>query len=185
MLRAEWINKIWYIHQFSSVQSLSCFRFFAAPGTVACQAPLSIRFPRQEYRNGLPWPPPGDLPDPGIEPTSLLFPALAGGFFTTSATWEAPSRSRPSLKDDQKRERLGQFPSEAGNRAQWSVGPYPQMGCKIHLCVAISIFSGFSPAGLTLRTKHAGMSPQTESQAKLSAHNRKQRGNSCPWKGKG
>lgn len=59
------------------------------------------------------------------------------------------------------------------------------MGCNIHLCVAISILSRFSPEGLTLRTKHAGMSQKTESQAKLSAHNRKQRGNSCPWEGKG
>ena len=54
------------------------------------QAPLSMGFSRQEYWSGLPCPPPGDLGNPGIEPTSLLFPALAGGFFTTSATWEAP-----------------------------------------------------------------------------------------------
>ena len=44
---------------------------------------------RQEYWSGLPFLPPGDLPDPGIEPASLASPALAGGFFTTSATWEA------------------------------------------------------------------------------------------------
>ena len=54
-----------------------------------CQAPLSMRFSRQEYWSGLPCPPPGDLPDPGIKPTSLMSPALAGGFFTTSTTWEA------------------------------------------------------------------------------------------------
>ena len=47
-------------------------------------------FSRQEYWSGLPCPPPGDLPDPGIEPWSLASPALAGGFFTPSATWEAP-----------------------------------------------------------------------------------------------
>ena len=57
--------------------------------TVACQAPLSIGFFRQEYWNGLPCPPSGDVPDPGIEPASLLSPALAGRFFTTSTTWEA------------------------------------------------------------------------------------------------
>ncbi|ELR53454.1 hypothetical protein M91_07156, partial [Bos mutus] len=50
------------------------------------QAPLSMGFSRQEYWSGLPFPSPGDLPDPGIEPGSLTFPALAGKFFTTSAT---------------------------------------------------------------------------------------------------
>ena len=57
--------------------------------TVACSAPLSMRFPRQEYWSGLPFPSPGDLPDPGIEPTSLVSPALAGVFFTTSTMREA------------------------------------------------------------------------------------------------
>ena len=46
-------------------------------------------FCRQEYCSGLPRPPPGDLPNPGIQLTSLMFPALAGMFFTTNATWEA------------------------------------------------------------------------------------------------
>ena len=59
-------------------------------GLQACQAPLSMELSRQEYCNGLPSPPPGDLPDPGIEPTSPVSPALAGGFFTTSANWEVP-----------------------------------------------------------------------------------------------
>ena len=49
---------------------------FATPRTVACQAPLSMGFSRQEYWSGLPCPPPGDLPDPGIEPMSLVSPAL-------------------------------------------------------------------------------------------------------------
>ena len=53
---------------------------FVIPWTVAHQAPLSKGSSRQEYWSGLPFPPPGDLPDPGIEPT---FPALAGGFLTT------------------------------------------------------------------------------------------------------
>ena len=64
-------------------------RLYATPGTVACQASLPMGFSRQEYWSELPCPPPGDLPDPGIEPTSLRSPALAGGFFTTSTTWEA------------------------------------------------------------------------------------------------
>ena len=57
--------------------------------TTAHQAPLSMGFSRQEHCRGLPSPPPGDFPDPGIEPTSLTSPAVAGGFFTASATWEA------------------------------------------------------------------------------------------------
>ena len=59
------------------------------PWTVACQAPLSMRFSRQEDRSELPFPSPGDLPDPEIEPTSLESPALAGEFFTNSTTSEA------------------------------------------------------------------------------------------------
>ena len=72
---------------------LSCFSrvwLFATPWTVAHQAPLSIGFSRQEYQSGLPCPTPGDLPNPGTEPTSLMSPALAGGFLTTSTIWEAP-----------------------------------------------------------------------------------------------
>ena len=57
--------------------------------TVAHQAPLSIGFSRQESCSGLPCPPPGHLPDPGIEPESLMSAALTDRFFTTSATWEA------------------------------------------------------------------------------------------------
>ena len=72
------------LSRFSHVQ------LFAIPQTVAHQAPLFIEFCRQEYWSELPCPPPGDLPNPGIEPVSLTQPALAGGFFTTSATWEAP-----------------------------------------------------------------------------------------------
>ena len=52
----------------------------ATPWTVAHYAPLPMGFPRQEYGSGLPFPFPGDLPDPGIKPSSLV---LAGGFFTT------------------------------------------------------------------------------------------------------
>ena len=58
----------------------------ATPWTVAHQTALSIEFPRQEYWCGLLFPSPGDLPDPGIKLASLASPALAGTFFTTSAT---------------------------------------------------------------------------------------------------
>ena len=61
---------------------LSCVRLFATLWTVARQSPLSMEFSRQHYWSGLPCPPPGDFPDPGIKPRS---PVLAGGFwfFTT------------------------------------------------------------------------------------------------------
>ena len=58
---------------------------------VASQALLSMGFSRQGYWNGLPCPPPGGLPDSGIELMSLIYLALPGGFFTTSANWKAPS----------------------------------------------------------------------------------------------
>ena len=57
--------------------------------TVACQTPLSMGFPRQKYWTGLPFPSPGHLPDPGIELTSTVSPAMAGGLFYYCATWEA------------------------------------------------------------------------------------------------
>ena len=64
-------------------------RLFVVLWTIAYQASLFMGFSRQEYWSGLPCPPPGDLPDPGIEPAPPVSPALAGGFFTTRATWEA------------------------------------------------------------------------------------------------
>ena len=63
---------------------------FATPRTVAHHAPLSMGFSRQENWSGLPCPPLVDLPEPGIEPMSLMFPALTSGFFNTSAIWEVP-----------------------------------------------------------------------------------------------
>ena len=73
---------VWVLSHFSHAQ-LHAFLW-----TVVWQAPLSIGFSRQEYWSELPCPPPGDLPDPGIEPESLESPVLAGGFFTTSTTWK-------------------------------------------------------------------------------------------------
>ena len=57
-------------------QSLSHAQLFATPWTLALQAPLSMGFPREEYWSGLPFPSSGDLPDPGIKPTSPVTPAL-------------------------------------------------------------------------------------------------------------
>ena len=62
------------------IQALSHVQLFATPWTIARQIPPSKGFPRQEYWSGLPFPSPGDLPDPGIEPRS---PVLAGGSFIT------------------------------------------------------------------------------------------------------
>ena len=72
-------------------------RLFVTLWIVARQAPLSMGFSRQEYWGGFPCSPPGDLPNPGIEPVSFTTPALASGFFMTSATWEAPSWGYMSL----------------------------------------------------------------------------------------
>ena len=78
---------------------LNCFSrvgLFQDPMDCSHQVPLFMGFPRQEYLSRLPCPPPGNLPDSGIEPTSLASPSLAGGFFTTSATWEAQQRVMPT-----------------------------------------------------------------------------------------
>ena len=66
-----------------TARMLSCVRLFATPRTVACQAPLSMGFSKRDYWSGLPFPPPGDLPHPGIK---LASPVSAGGFFTTEPT---------------------------------------------------------------------------------------------------
>ena len=63
-------------------QLLSRVQLFESPWTVAHQAPLSMGFSRQEYWSGLSFPPPGDLPDPGMESGS---PALTDGFFTSAS----------------------------------------------------------------------------------------------------
>ena len=65
-------------------QLFSCIQLFAATWTVVCQVPLPMELSKQEYWSGLPVPPPGHLPDPGIEPVSVASPALAGKFFTTA-----------------------------------------------------------------------------------------------------
>ena len=65
------------------MKSLSRVRLFVTPWTVVHQVSLSMGFSRQEYWSGFPFPSLGALPNPGIEPMSLVSPALAGGFFTT------------------------------------------------------------------------------------------------------
>ena len=80
---------VWSTMHACMLSHFSCAQLFATQGTTIHQTPLSLGFSRQEYWNGLPCPSPEYLPDPGIKPTSLLSPALAGRFFTTSATWGA------------------------------------------------------------------------------------------------
>ena len=78
-------NKFILVQFLPSACVLSCFRgvgFFVTLWTVAHQALLSMEFSRQEYWSGLPCPPPGDLPIPGIEAASLMSSTLAGRFFT-------------------------------------------------------------------------------------------------------
>ena len=76
-----------------ALSHFSRVQLFVTLWTVACQAPLSMGFPIQEYWSRLPFPSPGYLPDPGIEPTSFMSRALTGGFFATSATREAQDMS--------------------------------------------------------------------------------------------
>ena len=79
-----------------SMGVLSCFshvRLCATLWAVAHQGPLSMEFSRQDYWSGLPCPPPGEFPDPGMEPAFLMSPALADRSFTSSATWEAHQES--------------------------------------------------------------------------------------------
>ena len=70
-------------------QLLSYVRLFAIPWNVALQGPLSMEFSMREYWSQLPFPSPGDLPNPGIKPVSFASPALAGRFSTTVPPWEA------------------------------------------------------------------------------------------------
>ena len=81
------LRNAWVLSRFSPVW------LFRTPSTIAHQAPLSMEFSKQEYWNGLPFSSPGELPNPVIQPMSLMSAALAGGFFTTSATWEVPLRN--------------------------------------------------------------------------------------------
>ena len=74
---------------FLGVCVLSRVRLFATPRTVAHQAPLSLGFSRQQYWSGLPFPPPGDLPNPGMEPVSLNI-CIGRQVLYHCVTWEAP-----------------------------------------------------------------------------------------------
>ena len=116
-----------------SVCALSCFSrvlLCATPWTVAHLVSLSVGFSKQEYWSGLPCTPSGDLPKPGIALESLMSPALASGFFTTRATWEAlmVEESSPSP-----------HPSEAQSQCLWG-----EWACR---CPLLTSAWTTSPAG--------------------------------------
>ena len=77
-------GKSYSLGALSALMCHSHVQHFATPWTAACQAPLSMEFPRYKYWSGLPFPSPGDHPNAGIEPASLESPSLAGGFFINS-----------------------------------------------------------------------------------------------------
>ena len=93
-LRSFWPHLLVHFQSLWVLSRFSCVWLFVILWTITRQAPLSMEFSRQEYWSGLPFPPPEDLPDQEIKPVSLTSPALAEGFLTTSATWEALSHSR-------------------------------------------------------------------------------------------
>ena len=80
-------------------QPLSRVQLFVVPWTATHQVLLPMEFFRQEYLDRVPSPPPGDLPDPGIEPTSLASPALAGGFFTITSPGKTDVRMLASYSE--------------------------------------------------------------------------------------
>ena len=100
----------------SVLSSFSHVQLVATRQTIACQAPLSMGFSRQEYWSGLPCLHPGDLPNPGIEPVSLMSPALAGGFFP----WELSSRQK----------RVGTWQGPVGGAGHEAWGRKDRFACR-------------------------------------------------------
>ena len=120
----------WYFWDFYAVTlvcvcacTLSHVWFFAAPWTIACQAPLSMEFFQPGFWSGLPFSTPGDLPNSGIDLTSLTSPALRGEFFTT-----APLGKLPGILGTLKKQALSQKMVSVHGHEVWlaptiSVGP--------------------------------------------------------------
>ena len=117
---------------------------FGTLWAVAHQSPLSMGFSRQEYWSGLPCPPPGDLPNPEIKPTTLMSPALAGGFFTTSTTWEAHSMGEGKI-----------IPTSLPdlNQGQRTAVNLCLASCKILASVHTESWSGLFSCHLTMKGK--------------------------------
>ena len=93
-------NSVHYSNKHMRACALSCFSRVRLCNPMDCSLPVSsMEFSRPKYWSGLPSPPPGGLPDPGIKTVSLTSPALAGGFFTTTATWEARTEHSNGQKE--------------------------------------------------------------------------------------
>ena len=96
----EWRMELGWSYAVVGVQSLSRVGLFVTPWTVALQAPLAMGFSRQEYSNRLPFPSPGDLPDPGVEPASPASLAWHVSFFTAKPCGKTPCCSRMGPESD-------------------------------------------------------------------------------------
>ena len=107
---------VWGTCMLCMINGFSRVQPFVTPWTVARQAPLSMGFSRQEYWSGLPCPRPGDLPDSGMEPESLMSPAMAGGFFTTRATW-----IRYLEQSNSERQKVERWLPKTGKGEDWGV----------------------------------------------------------------
>ena len=128
------------------VKSLSHVRFFETPWTVAYQAPPFMEFSRQKHWSGLPFPFPGDLPDPEIKPVSPVAPALAGGFFTTEPAGKSvfPTSQAPRWK----------LPKNHGScficllsftpRSLCGLCGCPVNICRVNACLVLSLLTALS-----------------------------------------
>ena len=111
------------------VKSLSCVRLFVTPWTVAHQVPLSMGFFRQEYWSGLPFPPPGDLPDPGIETGS---PALQADILISEALGKVVGKEEGTWKDGGVWKLSGALAESVRSCALLNHGAFP-----VCLCVCV------------------------------------------------
>ena len=131
---------------------VSCIQLFVTTWTTGCQAPLFMGFSSQEYWNGLPFPSPQNLPDSAIEPASF---ALAGGFFTTSAT-SAPSLGHPHWKTNMVLVLLSLKTKQPKKTTKPFLTPLPLVASILFLipfaekCLEIALRSGESPHPISL-----------------------------------
>ena len=125
----------------------SCLTLCYPINYVAHRAPLSMGFSRQEYWSGLPCPPPGDLPDPGIKPTILMSPELAGGFLTASATWEARWEEKKWYEGKQQQQKM-----------RWYMGIFLPWQ-KLHSLTCISPYFVFPISTRKTETAPSGDTP--------------------------